>query len=176
RVPRKEVLAKITPDQHTISKAFFEYQNLKRHWITSFTLFEHEGMVRPICRLVQPCQARAFFGLARSCRIVAAKTPKATMTMMIVASALTSGETPSLTLEKITMGRVDEPGPETKLAMTRSSSDRVKPSSQPDTRAGAMMGKVISKKVRMGEAPRSMAASSRLRSKSLRRDCPTTQT
>ncbi|MNU03299.1 hypothetical protein D3C72_2472670 [compost metagenome] len=60
--------------------------------------------------------------------------------------------------------------------MTRSSRDRVKPSSQPETSAGAMMGRVMSKKVRRGEAPKSMAASSRLRSKSLRRDCTTTQT
>ncbi|SEQ26857.1 hypothetical protein SAMN05428969_2484 [Devosia sp. YR412] len=36
------VLAEITPSHHTISKAFFEYQNLKRHWITSFTLVEHD--------------------------------------------------------------------------------------------------------------------------------------
>ena len=38
------------------------------------------------------------------------------------------------------IGRVDEPGPETKLAITRSSSERVKASSQPETSAGAMIG------------------------------------
>jgi len=36
------VLAEITPDQHFKSKTFFEYQNLKRHWITSFALVEHD--------------------------------------------------------------------------------------------------------------------------------------
>ena len=56
-----------------------------------------------------------------------------------------SGVTPSLTLEKITIGSVVDPGPEVKLAMTRSSSDRVKASSQPETIAGAMIGSVMSK-------------------------------
>ncbi len=41
------------------------------------------------------------------------------------------------------MGRVVEPGPETKLAMTRSSSESVKASSQPDSSAGAISGRVI---------------------------------
>jgi hypothetical protein len=35
------------------------------------------------------------------------------------------------------------PGPVVKLAITRSSSDRVKDSSQPAITAGAMIGKVI---------------------------------
>ena len=53
------------------------------------------------------------------------------MAMMMVASALMSGLTPSRTLEKITIGSVEAPGPVTKLATTRSSSDSVKASSQP---------------------------------------------
>ncbi len=59
-----------------------------------------------------------------------------------------------------------EPGPETKLAITRSSSDSVKLSSQPEISAGAMIGSVMSKNTRAGVAPRSCAASSRLRSRS----------
>src|SRR5690606_9540864 len=67
---------------------------------------------------------------------------------------------PRRTAEKISIGRVVEPGPETKLASTRSSSDRVKDSSQPATIEGAIMGTVISRKVFHGGAPRSIAASS----------------
>ena len=67
------------------------------------------------------------------------------MTVIIrVASALMSGATPNLTLEKITMGSVFAPGPETKLAITRSSNDRVNASSHPATIAGAMSGSVTS--------------------------------
>src|SRR5690606_3293331 len=86
----------------------------------------------------------------RSCSSVAATTPRATTPMMMVASALTSGETPSLTLEKITIGKVDAPGPDTKLAITRSSSESVNASSQPEISAGAIMGSVMSKKTRTG--------------------------
>ena len=43
-------------------------------------------------------------------------------------------ETPSRTLENINIGRVVAPGPETKLAMTRSSKDRVNDKSHPDHR------------------------------------------
>ena len=88
------------------------------------------------------------------------KTAKATIEMIIVASALTSGLTPRRTFEKITIGRVVEPGPETKLEMTRSSTDRVKARSQPDRSAGDITGRVTSVKTRKGVAPRSCAASS----------------
>src|SRR5258706_1250246 len=74
------------------------------------------------------------------------------------------------------MGRVVAPGPEVKLAITRSSSDRVKASIQPAATAGAMFGRVMAKNVRQGGQPRSSAASSRERSKSTRRDCTTTAT
>src|SRR5690606_41230423 len=66
---------------------------------------------------------------------------------MTLLMALISGFTPRRTAEKISIGRVVEPGPETKLASTRSSSDRVKDSSQPATIEGAIMGTVISRKV-----------------------------
>jgi len=59
---------------------------------------------------------------------------------MMVASALISGDTPSLTFEKISMGNVVAPGPVVKLAITRSSKDNVKASSHPAARAGAMIG------------------------------------
>ena len=47
---------------------------------------------------------------------------------MMEASALMSGLTPRRALEKITIGSVLDPGPDTKLAMTRSSSEIVKAS------------------------------------------------
>src|SRR5690606_30387321 len=77
-----------------------------------------------------------------------------------LAMALISGLTPRRTAEKISIGRVVEPGPETKLASTRSSSDRVKASSQPARIEGAIIGTVICRKVFQGGAPRSRAASS----------------
>ena len=50
------------------------------------------------------------------------------------------------------------------------------PSIQPAMTAGAMIGRVMTKKVFNGGQPRSIAASSRLRSKVTRRDCTTTVT
>ena len=73
----------------------------------------------------------AFARGRRSCRMVATSTPAETKPIMMVAIALTSGATPSLIFEKITIGSVDEPGPDTKLAITRSSSESVKASSRP---------------------------------------------
>ena len=54
-----------------------------------------------------------------------------------------------------------EPGPDTKLAMTRSSRESVNASSQPATSAGISSGRVISINTRNGFPPRSCAASSR---------------
>ena len=70
------------------------------------------------------------------------------------------GLTPRRTLENITIGKVDDPGPETKLAITKSSNDKVKANNQPDTNAGAIAGRVISKNTQIDDAPRSCAASS----------------
>src|SRR6516162_7956076 len=53
-------------------------------------------------------------------------TSSATRLTKIVASALICGLTPRRTLEKITIGRVEEEEPAAKLVMTRSSSDKVK--------------------------------------------------
>src|ERR1700733_11787384 len=88
-----------------------------------------------------------------------------------LASAFTSGLTPSFTFEKITMGSVLAPGPETKLEITKSSRESVKLSSQLDASAGAIAGKVVSMNARTGPAPKSMAASSSERSALCNRDC-----
>ena len=86
-------------------------------------------------------------------------TPTVTRPTKIVETALISGVTPSLTIEYILIGSVVEPGPEVKLAITRSSSDMVNANSQPDTIAGKMIGNVINIKVRKGVQPKSSAAS-----------------
>ena len=65
----------------------------------------------------------------------------------MVAKALISGVTPSRTFENTRIGNVDEPGPLTKLAITRSSKLRVKASSHAATTAGAITGSVIEKKI-----------------------------
>ena len=74
------------------------------------------------------------------------------------------------------IGSVVAPGPVVKLAITRSSSDNVKASIQPDAMAGAISGRVTVRKVLSGGQPRSIAASSRLVSKSRSRACTTTAT
>ncbi len=89
----------------------------------------------------------------------AVTTPTVTKPTKIVDTALISGVTPSLTIEYILIGSVVEPGPEVKLAITRSSRDKVNANSQPDTIAGKMIGNVINMKVRKGVQPKSRAAS-----------------
>ena len=78
--------------------------------------------------------------------IISDQVTAATLTMPIrmVAMALISGVTPRRTDEKMRIGRVVEPGPDRKLAITRSSSDRVKLSSQPATMAGAIFSAISS--------------------------------
>ena len=98
------------------------------------------------------------------------------MATITAARALTSGVMPSRTFEYMTMGRVLDSGPETKLAMTRSSKDKVKASNQPDSMAGAISGRMMSKVTPMGRQPKSMAASSKARSMAVRRACTTTAT
>ena len=88
-------------------------------------------------------------------------TPTVTIRIKIVAKALISGDTPNLTLEKINMGNVVAPGPETKLEITKSSRESVNASSQPEIIAGKIIGSVISQMTLAGFAPRSIAASSR---------------
>ena len=85
-----------------------------------------------------------------------------------------SGLTPRRTLEKMSCGSVVDPGPETKLVITRSSHDRMNASSHAETTLGAMIGSVITRNTFIGRAPRSSAASSSERSKVLRRAWTTT--
>src|SRR5690554_4313550 len=99
-----------------------------------------------------------------------------TAAIIKVASALISGDTPIRTEENTTIGNVVAPGPDTKLAITRSSSDRVNASSQPETSAGAITVRVMTKKVFSGVQPRSMAASSMDKSTSRNRALTTTAT
>ena len=74
------------------------------------------------------------------------------------------------------IGSVVAPGPVVKLAITRSSSESVKASIQPAAIAGTISGSVTVRKVFSGGQPRSIAASSRLMSKSRSRACTTTVT
>src|SRR5208283_468798 len=87
-----------------------------------------------------------------------------------VASTLISGLTPRRTLEKTTIGKVLDPGPEVKLEITRSSQESVNASSQPERIAGKMIGSVMTKKTLRGCAPRSIAASSSAQAKVAMRD------
>src|SRR5579859_8266985 len=102
-----------------------------------------------------------------------AQPTKATNTL---ASALISGDTPRRTFEKITIGCVVAEGPVTKEEITRSSTDRVKASSQPAIKAGAISGRVITRNTFNGRAPRSIAASSSDMSICARRERTTTVT
>jgi hypothetical protein len=63
-----------------------------------------------------------------------------------------------------------------KLAITRSSSDSVNASIHPAAIAGKISGSVTAMNARAGLQPRSIAASSRLRSSTPSRDCTTTAT
>ena len=96
----------------------------------------------------------------RFCLMRATQTPIVTKRIKIVAKALMSGDTPNLTFEKINMGKVVAPGPETKLDMTRSSRESVNARSHPEIIAGKIIGSVISQITLTGFAPRSIAASS----------------
>ena len=83
-----------------------------------------------------------------------------TRAINIVARALMQGLMLILTLEKIVIGNVVEPGPERKLAMTRSSNDNVNAKSHPESMDFAITGILICKNTVSGRAPRSSAASS----------------
>ena len=85
----------------------------------------------------------------------------ATNIIIIVASAFISGLRPNLILEKIKIGNVVDPGPVTKLAITKSSSDRQNAKSHPEKRPGARRGRVIALITLKGFAPKSAAASSK---------------
>ena len=88
-------------------------------------------------------------------------TPIVTSPIIMVESALISGVTPRRTALKILMGRVVELGPDVKDAITRSSSDSVNASNQPEMTAGMMIGKVTLQNASKGVQPKSSAASSK---------------
>ena len=120
-----------------------------------------------------------FLGIFCSLRTIiqlAIKMPTATVPIIRLANALISGVTPSLIFENMTIGNVLAPAPDVKLAITKSSSDRVKANSQPDSIDGVMSGKVMSNATCMGLPPRSIAASWSDRSMLDRRDCTITAT
>ncbi len=99
----------------------------------------------------------------RSCRAIsqlATITPIETTSTISVATALTLGLRPSRAREKMTSGIVVAPGPDRKADSTTSSSDSVKVSSQADSSACAIIGRVTRWKTSHGRAPRSIAASS----------------
>lgn len=106
----------------------------------------------------------------------AKKVNSETLSRIRLATALISGFTPRRTAENTSIGKVVEPGPETKLASTRSSSDRAKDIMPPAASEGAIIGMVISRNTFQGLAPRSIAASSIDRSSSRRRADTTTAT
>lgn len=88
-----------------------------------------------------------------------AKVTSDTIRIIIVARALILGDTPKRTELNTSIGKVVAPGPETKLAMTTSSKDKVKDNNQAETKAGIMIGKVTWIKAFRGVAPKSIAAS-----------------
>ncbi len=122
------------------------------------------------------CIARTRRFSARRETYQARKVASDTASRIRLATALISGFTPRRTAEKISIGRVVEPGPETKLASTRSSSDSAKESMPPAASEGAIIGMVIRKNTFQGRAPRSIAASSIDRSSSRRRAITTIAT
>src|SRR5580698_6372706 len=114
-----------------------------------------------------------------SARAIQKLTPtiiSVTTLMVIVASTLISGLTPSRTFENTTIGSVLDPGPEVKLEITRSSQESVNARSHPERMAGKMIGSVMTKNTLTGSAPRSIAASSRAVSNVAMRDWTTTVT
>src|ERR1700694_196189 len=85
-------------------------------------------------------------------------------TSITVATALTTGETPNRSMEKILSGSVVEDGPDTKNVSTKSSNENVNARRPPARMAGYRRGIVMRRRVTSGVAPRSAAASSSVRS------------
>ena len=77
-------------------------------------------------------------------------------------NAFIFGDMPNRTEEKTAIGKVVDPGPDTKLEITKSSKESVKARSQPVISAGVIKGMVMKKKVFIGGVPKSKAASSKV--------------
>lgn len=84
----------------------------------------------------------------------------ATSIINIVANAFIEGLTPILTFENMRIGRVVAPGPDKKLAITRSSKDNVKDNNHPARIDLLIIGIVMNMKTFKGLAPKFKAASS----------------
>ncbi|CAH0220524.1 hypothetical protein SRABI112_02362 [Pseudomonas mediterranea] len=120
--------------------------------------------------------ARLRFSSARRLKYQTRKVTSDTASRIRLATALISGFTPRRTAENTSIGKVVDPGPDTKLANTRSSRDNANDIMPPAASDGAIIGMVIRMKTFHGRAPRSMAASSMDRSSSRKRDETTTAT
>src|SRR5476649_1393371 len=116
------------------------------------------------------CRSRS----ARAMYRLDAITPIDTTKIVSAATAFTRGSRPSRAREKITIGIVDEPGPDKKADSTTSSSDSVNVSSHADASACVMFGSVTRKNTWRGLQPKSIAASSSDLLISCKRDCTTT--
>ena len=79
--------------------------------------------------------------------------PSVTTRIRIVANALMSGETPRRTFENINMGSVVAPGPDTKLAITKSSMDDLVIASFVSGPGATTLPMLIFSKVRLGVSP-----------------------
>jgi len=97
-----------------------------------------DSFAQPCCRAICISSWRRFSSRAISHQ--ATRPAIDTARIISVASALIFGLNPRRTDEKTFIGNVVEDGPDTKLATTRSSMDRVNASSQPETSAGMMIG------------------------------------
>ena len=84
-----------------------------------------------------------------------------TVRMMRLESALISGVSPVFSVENRITGRVRDAGPDVKLAITRSSIERVNARAHAAKRAGFNKGIIMLKRTFFGFAPRSCAASSK---------------
>ena len=124
------------------------------------------------------CAPTAALRSLRFClRTVSTQEPKAnilTTKTITEAKALISGLKPRRTLEKISIGRVVELGPATKLVITKSSIDMVNDNRKAAISAGIIAGRIITKNTFKGPAPKSLAASSIDTSSSTKRERMTT--
>ena len=91
------------------------------------------------------------------------------MQIIIDEKALITGLRPTLIFEKIKTGNVVLPGPDRKLAITRSSKDIAKANSQLEMMELLIWGNVMPNKIFNGLAPRLIAASSMLGSHAIMR-------
>src|SRR3954470_10390881 len=100
----------------------------------------------------------------------------AVTTRMIVLIALMLGSTFRRTMLYTTIGRVEDPEPDTNEVITKSSNDMVNANSAPERMPGQSWGTVTFQKVVISSAPRIIAASSKFSSIPSSRASTTTTT